>query len=63
MTTITAKVIKASVSPQGKKLDAKGMQAAYAFTQTVYGLYKKDDLLTLREEAAAADVAALLAGG
>jgi pimeloyl-ACP methyl ester carboxylesterase len=55
--------VVAGVTPQGKKLDAKGMQAAYAFTQAVYGLYKKDDRLTLREDADAGDVAALLAGG
>jgi len=55
-------VIAGGVSPQGRKLAAKEIEAAYSFTRDVYELYKAGDQLTLSESATPDELAALLVG-
>ncbi len=54
--------IVGGVTPQGKKLGAKEIQKAYAFTREVYELYKVGDRLSLSEEAKPEELAAMLVG-
>jgi cephalosporin-C deacetylase-like acetyl esterase len=52
-------IIAGGVSPQGKPLAAKDIDAAYAFTRSVYGLYKQEERFQ-RWEGEAAGLAAKL---
>ena len=53
-------LLAGAMSPQGKKLEAKEMQAAFDFTAAMYKLLKAEDGLSLREQAAPVDVVAWL---
>jgi dienelactone hydrolase len=53
-------LVSGGITPQGKKVTAKQLQEAYAFTVGVYKLHKKADRLTVAEEVAADDLAAAL---
>ncbi len=54
-------VIAGGVTPQGKKLGGKEIEAGYAFPREVFELYKAGDRLTIKEEAKPEELAAMLA--
>jgi dienelactone hydrolase len=53
-------VIAGGFSSAGKKLDAKGLESAFAFTRKVYGLLKADSALVVRAALPAGDLAGQL---
>ena len=55
-------LIAGGVTPQGKPLAGKELEAAYAFAREVYDLHKAGDRLTVVEEAKAEDVARMIVG-
>jgi dienelactone hydrolase len=48
------------VTPQGKKVPQKRLAEAYAFTEGIYRHFKQEGRIAVREEMAAADLAAFL---
>jgi dienelactone hydrolase len=53
-------VIAGAFAPDGKKLDGKALQEAFAFTAKVYGLVKAEKSLTVRDGMKPEEVAAAL---
>jgi pimeloyl-ACP methyl ester carboxylesterase len=53
-------LLAGGVTPQGRKLTGKQLREAYAYTERIYRLTGAADRLRLRDEGAAADLAALL---
>jgi dienelactone hydrolase len=53
-------LVSGGITPQGTKVKEKQLQEAYAFTAGIYKLHKKADRLTVAEEVAAGDLAAML---
>jgi hypothetical protein len=53
-------LVSGGITPQGTKVKEKQLQEAYAFTAGIYKLHKKADRLTVAEEVAADDLAAML---
>ena len=53
-------IVAGGVSAAGKKLDAKGLREAFAFTRKVYAAMKAEERLVVRPELAAEKLAGLV---